>query len=356
MPKYHLNKDNLKMDLELEGHLLYIDITQMCGIGCDFCMYGDKHFVGESLSLSEKSKSNLAALINSSDVKRVSISGEGEPLNNLTVFKEILSLSEGGVDFEFITSGFLRTEKLFELYESVNEDLSQTGDRCNFRLSSDSHHIEKIANPTQGASLDYFFRKSPSNITFSFRSIDTDREFTRQFLLSQLNKFSRVGEIRALTELEDELVVGGSSFRIDYKNLVHPDLTNNNSFLGFYDYIELLEVKSSKKFTFGSLNKAPLKNGLDLTVKPDGEVYLYGVEHKKLGNIHRDDFSWTQLKQTVQKDRELLTLYSVPLLKLLQPFENHEKVIQAIRRANNPYWLFKSLAQEGLVKEIMSHD
>lgn len=344
------------MDLELEGHLLYIDITQLCGIGCDFCMYGDKHFVGENLNLSDKSRRNLARLINSPEVKRVSISGEGEPLNNLSVFKDILSLSEGGVDFEFITSGFLRTEKLIELYETVNEKLSQTGDTCNFRLSSDSHHIEKINNPTQGASLEYFFKKVPSNITFSFRSIDTDRDFTRKFLLSQLNKFSRVGEITALTKLEDELVVDGKSFRIDYKNLVHPDLSNNSSFWDFYGYVELLEAKSSKEFTFGSLNKAPLKNGLDLTIKPNGQVYLYGIEHKKLGNIHRDDFSWAQLKQTVQKDPELLTLYSVPLLKLLKPFENHEKVTQIIKRANNPYWLFKSFAQEMLVEEIMSHD
>lgn len=25
--------------MHLQGHLLYIDITQICGIGCAFCMY-----------------------------------------------------------------------------------------------------------------------------------------------------------------------------------------------------------------------------------------------------------------------------------------------------------------------------
>ena len=29
--------------MKLTDHLLYIDITQICGIGCSFCMYSDKH-------------------------------------------------------------------------------------------------------------------------------------------------------------------------------------------------------------------------------------------------------------------------------------------------------------------------
>lgn len=28
-------------DMDLQGHLLYIDLTQICGIGCAFCMYAD---------------------------------------------------------------------------------------------------------------------------------------------------------------------------------------------------------------------------------------------------------------------------------------------------------------------------
>ena len=76
--------------MDLQGHLLYIDITQICGIGCAFCMYADKHKTGIGMELSTLARENLAALINAPQVKRISISGEGEPLNNIKVFREIL--------------------------------------------------------------------------------------------------------------------------------------------------------------------------------------------------------------------------------------------------------------------------
>lgn len=69
--------------MKLTDHLLYIDITQICGIGCSFCMYSDKHKGGINLVLTEKSENNLKGLINHNSVKRISISGEGEPLNNI---------------------------------------------------------------------------------------------------------------------------------------------------------------------------------------------------------------------------------------------------------------------------------
>lgn len=75
--------------MELQGHLLYIDITQVCGIGCAFCMYADKHKAGMSMELSTLARENLAALINAPSVKRITISGESEPLNNAKVFHEI---------------------------------------------------------------------------------------------------------------------------------------------------------------------------------------------------------------------------------------------------------------------------
>ena len=106
--------------MQLQGHLLYIDITQICGIGCAFCMYAEKHKVGMSMELSALSRENLATLINEPTVKRISISGEGEPLNNIKVFHEILNLSNGGKRFEFITSGFLPHAKMVEFFNETD--------------------------------------------------------------------------------------------------------------------------------------------------------------------------------------------------------------------------------------------
>ena len=162
--------------MHLQGHLLYIDITQICGIGCAFCMYADKHKAGISMELSTLARENLARLINGPDVKRISISGEGEPLNNAKVFHEILGLSEGGKSFEFITSGFFPHDKLEEFYNSTNQIALANGDTCNIRLSTDSHHIEQIKWRPHGFSLHYLQREQPSGLSFSFRS---DRKSTR---------------------------------------------------------------------------------------------------------------------------------------------------------------------------------
>ena len=74
--------------MKLTDHLLYIDITQICGIGCSFCMYSDKHKGGVNLTLTEKSKKNLKGLINDNAVKRISISGQfSKDFSNFAAYK-----------------------------------------------------------------------------------------------------------------------------------------------------------------------------------------------------------------------------------------------------------------------------
>ena len=50
--------------MKLENHLIYLDITQICEIGCEFCMYSDKHMVRDHLVLTDKAKQNISNLIN----------------------------------------------------------------------------------------------------------------------------------------------------------------------------------------------------------------------------------------------------------------------------------------------------
>ena len=73
--------------MQLENHLIYIDITQICGIGCEFCMYSDKHTTKDHLVLTDKAKKNISKLINDKETSKVAISGEGEPLNNIKALK-----------------------------------------------------------------------------------------------------------------------------------------------------------------------------------------------------------------------------------------------------------------------------
>ncbi len=336
----------------LQGHLLYIDITQVCGIGCTFCMYADKHKTGMSMELSTLARENLARLINAPDVKRVSISGEGEPLNNAKVFHEILGLSKGGKCFEFITSGFFPHDKMVDFYETTDQIVSGNGDSCNIRLSADSHHIEKVKWRAHGFSLDYLLRRRPSGLSFSFRSIDTDRDFTRRYLLGELASWGINARVEPQSILEDVLVVGNELYSIDYKNLVHPAPDTPPGYLDLEGYIHAIESKVNKRFTFGSLNQSPQANGMDVTVKPNGDVYLYGIENQRLGNIHFDQIDWQQLATHVRETPLIRALYTQPLTELLTRLENVDQLRSVVAKVNNPYWLIKELsAHAGLLEQ-----
>lgn len=340
--------------MHLQGHLLYIDITQVCGIGCTFCMYADKHKTGVSMKLSKLARKNLSTLINAPDVKRISISGEGEPLNNAKVFHEILGLSKGGRCFEFITSGYFPHEKLQEFYETTNQIVLGNGDSCNIRLSSDSHHIEKVKWRAHGFSLDYILRSGPAGLSFSFRSIDTDRDFTRKYLVSELAAWGIEARAEPRSILEDKLIVGDEGYSIDYKNLVHPVPGTPAGYLDLARYIEAIEAKINKRFTFGSLNQPPQANGMDVTIKPNGDVYFYGIETHRMGNIHFDQIDWFYLASHVRENKLINALYTQPLTDLLAKIENPEVLSSIVTKVNNPYWLVKELSNHSGMLEQWS--
>ena len=341
--------------MKMSGHLLYVDTTQICGIGCAFCMYADKHKQGVSMTLSGRARDNLSTLINSEGVKRISISGEGEPLNNIEVFHQILALSSGGNSFEFITSGFFPHELLTDFYDKTNSILSERGDVCNIRLSADSYHIDKIKSRPHAFSLSYWSDRRPSALTFSFRSVEVDREFTRDYLLSELEKRSIFGKVCSRGALEDELLIDDASFWIDYKNVVNPSEFTPNGFMNLYEYVQAIEGRIGKRFTLGSLNAAHLENGMDVTVKPSGDVYFYGVENICLGNIHSDVFDWDLLAERVVSTPLINSLYTRPFLELVENLSDIEVAQSLIQKVNNPYWLIKELARhDGLLDRMLS--
>ena len=330
--------------MNLRGHLLYIDITQICGIGCTFCMYADKHKAPLNMTLSSQAKENLSSLINSPDVKRIAISGEGEPLNNISTFYEILGLSSGGKTFEFITSGFLPHDRLIAFYEKTNALVMSNGDTCNIRLSADHYHIEKIRYKPHGISINYLRNNRPQGLTFSFRSLDTDRTFTQVYLTKELLKWGCSASIDSLNALEDTLTVEEDVFNVDYKNLVKPPHNTPINSLNLAGYIRAIEEKIGKRFTLGSLNKSPQVNGVDLTIKPDGDVFFYGIENKCLGNVHSDHIRWENLVRHVDETPLLRTLYTQPFSDLINVLSDDKRALSLIQRINNPYWLIKEMA------------
>ena len=333
--------------MKLENHLIYFDITQICGIGCEFCMYSDKHTIKDHLVLTKKAKENISKLINHQEIKRVSISGEGEPLNNIKAFKEILLLSNGGISFEFITSGYISHDKLINLYDEINQIIIKNGDTCNIRLSTDSYHIPKIDHKPHAVSVKYFLDNNLTNMTFSFRSIDIDKKFTRNYLQEELKQVGIESKILINDELEDSIIVDNKKLQIDYKNLVKPTFLKDTKYMTLSEYIKAKEKKLNKVFTLGNINPNPLLNGMGITIKPNGDIYFYGIDSNLLGNIHSDTLDIYFFKNIVLENKLIHTLYTVPFMKLMDKISINEDVEKLIKDANNPYWI---------IKEIISYD
>ena len=333
--------------MKLENHLIYFDITQICGIGCDFCMYSDKHTIKDHLVLTKKAKENISKLINHQEIKRVSISGEGEPLNNIKAFKEILLLSNGGISFEFITSGYISHNKLINLYDEINQIIIKNGDTCNIRLSTDSYHIPKIDHKPHAVSVKYFLDNNLTNMTFSFRSIDIDKKFTRNYLQEELKQIGIESKILINDELEDSIIVDNKELQIDYKNLVKPTFLKDTKHMTLSEYIKAKEKKLNKVFTLGNINPKPLLNGMGITIKPNGDIYFYGIDSNLLGNVHSDTLDIDFFKNIVLENKLIHTLYTIPFMKLMDKISINEDVEKLIKDANNPYWI---------IKEIISYD
>lgn len=332
--------------MQLENHLIYIDITQICNIGCAFCMYSDKHTIKEHLFLSKKAKENISKIINHKEVIKVVISGEGEPLNNIGAFKEILQLSEGNISFEFITSGNLPHNKLLSFYKEIDEIISKRNDTCNIRLSSDSYHIPKIKNKPHAISIKYYLEKQFNSLTFSFRSIDIDRNFTKNYLKNELLKYDIISNINENEELEDSLIIDDYEFKIEYKNLVNPSFLDKNEYMSLENYIKAKERKFNKKFTLGNMTKKPSLNGMGITIKPDGNVFFYGIDNILLSNIHNDNIDIDFFKYIIKTNHFIGKFYTMPFLEIMDRISEDNEVKTLIEKVNNPYWIIKELMKK----------
>ena len=332
--------------MQLENHLIYIDITQICGIGCEFCMYSDKHTTKDHLVLTDKAKKNISKLINDKETSKVAISGEGEPLNNIKAFKEILQLSKGGISFEFITSGYLQHDKLFTFYKDIDEILSKNNDTCNIRLSSDSYHIPKIKNKPHAISIKYFLENCFNTLTFSFRSIDIDKDFTREYLKKELKAYDINAHIITNEDLEDSLIVNGSEFKIEYKNLVNPTFIDNNEYMNLEEYIRVKEKRYGENFTLGIVTKQTLLNGMGITVKPNGDVFFYGIDNYLLANIHNKEINIDFFKAIVKNNSFIKKFYTIPFLEIMNEITKTKEIEDLIIKVNNPYWIIKELMKE----------
>lgn len=92
---------NSKNIFSSDNHLIYILVTDICNVNCDFCMCKDKR-KRDNLIVRGIVKDNLKELI--SKCKLIGISGQGDPIFNQNAVFEILNIGGKNKRFELITS------------------------------------------------------------------------------------------------------------------------------------------------------------------------------------------------------------------------------------------------------------
>ena len=332
--------------MDLRNHLLYIDITNICRLGCDFCMYQRERTDEPSrLVLNTKGRENLDNLINDPNTAHIIISGQGEPFNNEETLKEILKLSRGGRYFQIITNGNWGDTDIWERLCEFNQIAQFFQDRYSIRISIDSYHADKLGSHAYSRFLEVASRmenKTP-NISLAIRSLVEDKHFVRSLIMKLLDEMNITYEITQDSELDDELVVGSSDVNITYKNLINPSAIGRDDAFPMFEYMLALERKYGKYFTFGNLAAWEAEKGLDLTISPDGDVYFYGIEIESFGNIFYDDLGMDYFAKLVAENKLLHSLYTIPFKEVLSKLSEYPEVEAEIQAINNPYWIIKSL-------------
>ncbi len=330
-------------------HLIYIDVTQICHVGCDFCMYKNERKNGNSLILNDLSKKNIKSIINHDNILKTVISGEGEPLNNMGTVFEIFSLSNGNNIFEFITSAYISPKKLNYFFLKIDNILIKNHDFCNIRISIDRYHVSKIHPKSYEYILLAIKNKYFKNLKFSFRSVDTDRLFIRDYINKIINK-QKISIVNIIEDVFLDLFIidENNQISIEYKNLVMPYNVNSKDYMSIYEYVQLKSSKNKRPFTLGNQIESCVKNGLDITIKPNGNIIFYGVDSEIIGNINEQTITLQDIQNFCKNNKLIKFLRSYPMEKLLNNISNNEELRSIVDFSNNPYWIIKNMLQKGV--------
>jgi hypothetical protein len=310
-----------------------------------------------NLKLNSFSKENLSRIINDSSTERIIISGEGEPFNNKEAVFEILSLSQGNKKIQILTNGlWILDNHNEEIFNKLNSLLKEKKDKYQIRISCDSFHIERIGVSSYKKIIEKVIselKNEENRIEICFRGILEEKEeilntFKDKFLESE-NSIT----FKNISSLETDVYIGNDlKLNFIFKNIIGSKKIKKESTMN--DYICSLEKIYNKPFTLGHLKTE--KNGMDITIKPNGDLFFYGAEIFPLFNIFKDEIDIKKLLNIVENNPILKILYSRPFLSIIKNLKKYEPFNKIISSVDNPYWIIKKMYAlnknkfEGLIK------
>lgn len=323
-------------------HLLYVDITTRCDVGCEFCMYRPEHNSFQAdLVLNAHAMQCLREFFNDAAVDNIIISGEGEPFKNEDVMYDLLGLSGGGRVFQILTSG--AWDNKLQRLERLERLAHKCGDQYVLRLSIDRHHLARIPRSHYQEILELCTAGRFGHLSLAVRSLVEDRDLVRSLIHEMLDSLDVRHRIHSPTLLDDDVLLSDGRIPVTYKSTVYPGRADVLDPFPLVEYVHALERKHGRAFTLGNLRARGDQTGLDIAIKPDGRVFFYGAEFRPFGNVLYDSIDFDMLAQSVDEHPWLRTLYTRPFLTLLEEFTREAEAARLIHAVNNPYWIVRSL-------------
>jgi hypothetical protein len=299
------------------------------------------------LQLNDFAKQNLARLINHPETSHIILSAEGEPFNNEPAMEDIQMLSRGKRNyFQIITNGAWPQSQIRPRIKTLSRRAQKTGCDYSLRISLDSHHLEKVDKRNYAAFFEVFSgdKGATKGLSLAIRSLMEDRDLTRRTIFGLLEEKKIEYEAFTSSPLDEEIKFrNGNMVNVNYKNLVNPGVCNRTSNFPLEDYVAALEQKYGKTFTLGNLAAKRAEKGLDITIKPTGDVLFYGIEVENFGNIFKDEIDIDYFKRIVERNPLVNALYAAPFMHMINELSANPEIKRKIAKINNPYWVIKTL-------------
>lgn len=329
--------------MQFANSLVYVDVTNRCHVGCSFCMY--KAVQGD-VSLSLTSERLLAMRRLSEGAATLCISGEGEPLHVSHVVLDVLRSASSDTKVEIITSASVPRNELERFLTSAFAIAAERQAPLTFRVSLDRWHIAADRFRNFSYLFDLFENTANDAVQLSLRSVTTEMALFPRLLRSVLGSTTSRYEYVPTGRLSGVVAGPRRTFPVAFKNCVEPANAKATDPLPLRAYIEAVESVLGRRFTFGRLVKDEPDPGLDITVKPDGRVLLYGVEPHAEWTLDSRELSLSEIQAEFSRNAALRLFYTVPFADILSMLEGSPEVSRTVARVNNPYWVLKTVAAE----------
>jgi organic radical activating enzyme len=298
----------------------------------------------QNLKLNNFSKENLSKIINNPSTERVIISGIGEPFNNKETIFEILKLSRGNKKIQILTNGlWILGDYEKEIFNKLNYFLKEKKDKYQIRISCDSFHIKQIGKNDYVKIIEKVInqiRNKENQVEVCFRGILEEKEDILNLLKKTFLESEKNVTYKSISNLETDIYLGDNTkLNFIFKNIVGSENSKKENTME--RYIKYLEGIYHKPFTLGHLKTG--KNGMDITIKPNGDLFFYGAEIYPLFNIFKDEIDINRLLNTIEDNYILKTLYSKTFLEIIKNLRVYTPFQEIINSVDNPYWIIKKM-------------